>query len=39
MADHLWQIPENGGPEATMLEAYTRLGYLAACTSRVELLA
>ncbi|MFC5947995.1 LLM class F420-dependent oxidoreductase [Pseudonocardia lutea] len=38
VADHLWQIPANGGPESAMLEAYTTLGYLAACTSRVELL-
>ncbi|MCE0764751.1 LLM class F420-dependent oxidoreductase [Pseudonocardia kujensis] len=38
VADHLWQIPANGSAESEMLEAYTTLGYLAACTSRVELL-
>lgn len=38
VADHLWQIPANGSAEGEMLEAYTTLGYLAACTSRVELL-
>jgi alkanesulfonate monooxygenase len=38
VADHLWQIPANGPPESEMLEAYTTLGYLAACTSRIELL-
>ncbi len=35
--DHVWQIGVNGPPEHEMLEAYTTLGYLAACTSRVEL--
>ncbi|TCK22168.1 LLM class F420-dependent oxidoreductase [Pseudonocardia endophytica] len=38
VADHLWQIPANGSAESEMLEAYTTLGFLAACTSRVELL-
>ena len=38
VADHLWQIGANGVPEDNMLEAYTTLGYLAACTSTVELL-
>jgi F420-dependent oxidoreductase-like protein len=38
VADHLWQIPANGPPESEMLEAYTTLGYLAACTSRIDLL-
>jgi F420-dependent oxidoreductase-like protein len=38
VADHLWQIEANGAPEDPMLEAYTTLGFLAACTSRVELL-
>ena len=33
--DHLWQI---GVPEREMLEGYTTLGFLAACTTRVELL-
>jgi alkanesulfonate monooxygenase len=37
--DHLWQIEMLGPPEHEMLEAYTTLGYLAARTSRVELLA
>jgi alkanesulfonate monooxygenase len=36
--DHVWQIHVIGPPEHEMLEAYTTLGYLAACTSRVELL-
>jgi F420-dependent oxidoreductase-like protein len=35
--DHLWQIGVIGPPEHEMLEAYTTLGYLAARTSRVEL--
>jgi F420-dependent oxidoreductase-like protein len=35
--DHVWQIQVIGPPEQEMLEAYTTLGYLAACTSRVEL--
>jgi len=37
--DHLWQIGFLGPPEHEMLEAYTALGYLAARTSRMELLA
>ena len=37
--DHVWQIGPLGPPEEPMLEAYTTLGYLAARTSRVELLA
>jgi alkanesulfonate monooxygenase len=38
--DHVWQIGGPlGPPEEPMLEAYTTLGYLAARTSRVELLA
>lgn len=36
--DHVWQIPLVGEPEQEMLEAYTTLGFLAACTSRMELL-
>jgi F420-dependent oxidoreductase-like protein len=36
--DHLWQIGVLGPPEHDMLEAYTTLGYLAARTSKVELL-
>ena len=37
--DHVWQIGGLGPPEHEMLEAYTTLGYLAARTERVELLA
>ena len=37
--DHVWQIRGVGPPEHEMLEAYTALGYLAAATSRVDLLA
>ncbi|MGE0295316.1 LLM class F420-dependent oxidoreductase [Pseudonocardia sp.] len=37
--DHVFQISMLGPPEHEMLEAYTTLGYLAARTSRVELLA
>jgi alkanesulfonate monooxygenase len=37
--DHVWQIGVLGPPEHDMLEAYTTLGYLAARTSKVELLA
>jgi F420-dependent oxidoreductase-like protein len=37
--DHLWQIAHNGPPEHEMLEAYTTLGYLAARTTRIQLLA
>jgi F420-dependent oxidoreductase-like protein len=37
--DHLWQIEHIGPPENEMLEAYTTLGYLAAKTERIELLA
>ena len=37
--DHVWQISAMGPAENAMLEAYTTLGYLAACTSRVQLLA
>jgi alkanesulfonate monooxygenase len=36
--DHLWQIGHLGPPENEMLEAYTALGFLAAHTSRVELM-
>ena len=35
--DHVWQIGVIGPPEHEMLEAYTTLGYLAACTERIEL--
>jgi alkanesulfonate monooxygenase len=37
--DHVWQIGVNGPPEQDMLEAYTVLGYLAARTERIDLLA
>lgn len=37
--DHVWQIGVIGPPENEMLEAYTTLGYLAARTRKVELLA
>ena len=37
--DHVWQIQQVGPVENDMLEAYTTLGYLAAKTSRIELLA
>ena len=36
--DHLWQVPTVSPVEREMLEAYTTLGYLAAATTRVELL-
>jgi F420-dependent oxidoreductase-like protein len=36
--DHFFQIAGIGPPEDDMLEAYTTLGYLAACTSRARLL-
>jgi alkanesulfonate monooxygenase len=36
--DHVWQIRAIGPAEHEMLEAYTTLGYLAASTSRVDLL-
>jgi alkanesulfonate monooxygenase len=37
--DHVWQIGVIGPPELDMLEAYTTLGFLAARTTRIELLA
>jgi F420-dependent oxidoreductase-like protein len=36
--DHVWQIGHIGPPEHDMLETYTTLGYLAARTSRIQLL-
>jgi F420-dependent oxidoreductase-like protein len=36
--DHFFQIGVIGPPELPMLEAYTTLGYLAACTSRASLI-
>src|SRR5260370_23561142 len=35
--DHFFQIPVLGPADKEMLEAYTTLGYLAACTSRAAL--
>ena len=35
--DHLYQLPDLGGADQPMLEAYTLLGALAACTERAEL--
>ena len=37
--DHVWQIGIVGPPELDMLEAYTTLGYLAAQTKSIELMA
>jgi len=37
--DHVWQIGPLGPPEHEMLECYTALGWLAAKTERVKLLA
>jgi F420-dependent oxidoreductase-like protein len=37
--DHFWQIGVVGPPEHDMLEAYTTLGYIAARTNRVDLVA
>lgn len=37
--DHVWQIQVVGPPEHDMLEAYTTLGYLAAVTKKIDLLA
>jgi len=39
VADHLWLHPMVGGPLGDHPESYTTLGYLAARTSRVRLLA
>jgi F420-dependent oxidoreductase-like protein len=36
--DHFFQIPAVGPADREMLEGYTTLGYLAACTSRAALL-
>jgi F420-dependent oxidoreductase-like protein len=38
LTDHFFQVPAAGPPELEMLEAYTTLGYLAACTSRAKLI-
>lgn len=39
VTDHVWQHPIMGGPVANQIEAYTTLGYLAAHTEKVRLLA
>ncbi|MEA3019502.1 MAG: hypothetical protein QOI47_1026, partial [Actinomycetota bacterium] len=38
VADHLWQHPMMGGPEANCLEAYTTLAFLAAHSRSLRLL-
>src|SRR5919199_560903 len=37
VADHFWQHPIMGGPEADELECYTTLAFLAANTSNIKL--
>jgi F420-dependent oxidoreductase-like protein len=37
LMDHFFQIASIGKPEEPMLEAYTTLGFLAGCTTRVQL--
>jgi alkanesulfonate monooxygenase SsuD/methylene tetrahydromethanopterin reductase-like flavin-dependent oxidoreductase (luciferase family) len=39
VADHVWLHPMVGGPEGDHVEAYTTLGFIAAHTKRVRLLA
>jgi F420-dependent oxidoreductase-like protein len=39
VADHLWQHPIMGGPLEPQVEAYTTLGFLAAHTEQVRLMA
>ena len=39
VADHVWQHPIMGGPEAEELECYTTLAFLAANTERAGLMA
>src|SRR2546430_10903181 len=39
VADHLWMHPTVGGPLKNHIEAYTTLGFIAAHTRRVRLLA
>ncbi len=39
VADHVWQHPIMGGPIKNQVEAYTTLGFIAARTRRVRLLA
>jgi F420-dependent oxidoreductase-like protein len=38
LSDHFFQVPAAGPADLEMLEAYTTLGYLAACTSRAKLI-
>jgi F420-dependent oxidoreductase-like protein len=38
LTDHFFQVPAVGPAGLEMLEAYTTLGYLAACTSRAKLI-
>ncbi|MEA2544807.1 MAG: hypothetical protein QOI09_80 [Chloroflexota bacterium] len=39
VADHVWQHPIMGGPIKNQVEAYTTLGFIAAHTRRVRMLA
>ena len=39
VTDHVWLHPIMGGPELGQVEAYTTLGFIAARTSRVRLMA
>jgi len=39
VADHVWVHPIMGGPTRSHVEAYTTLGFIAAHTERVRLLA
>src|ERR1700737_2705231 len=39
VADHLWQHPIMGGPIESQIEGYTTLGFIAAHTQRVRLMA
>ena len=39
VVDHVWQHPIMGGPDKSEIEAYTTLGFVAARTRRVRLLA
>jgi len=39
VTDHVWQHPIMGGPELEQIEAYTTLGFIAAHTRRVRLMA
>jgi F420-dependent oxidoreductase-like protein len=39
VADHVWGHPATGGAEVSQIEAYTTLGFIAAHTQRVRLMA